>query len=65
MKLRKYLKWIRQYRWTLDKGGIDWLLLDERGIFLCSIIIQHPGPKEVLASSVQKTERLLKERGLI
>ena len=63
MKLSDYLAWIRQYDWTLKKGHKDWNLLDEKGNFKCSIIVSHPGPKEVVAISVKKTERKLRERG--
>lgn len=65
MKLKDYLRWIRRYGWSLRKGKIDWILFDAAGTQVCSIIIQHPGPKEVVAHSVQKTERELKRRGLI
>ena len=65
MKLRQYLKWIRRYSWSLHKSKMDWALRDERGNFVCSIIVQHPGPKEVVARSVHRTEQELKKRNLI
>ena len=51
---------------SLEKAGIDWKLYDENKHFLCTIIIAH-GKKtkeEVVAYSVQKTERAFKVRGL-
>lgn len=65
LKLSQYLKWIRRYGWSLSKGKIDWILQDEHDKLVCTIIIQHPGPKEVIAHSVRKTWQKLKERGLI
>jgi hypothetical protein len=65
MKERDYLRWIRQYGWSLHKGKIDYNLFDQNGIFVCSIKIQHPGPKEVVARSVQRTKKELKARGLL
>lgn len=65
LKLDQYKRWIGRFGWTLAKGKIDWLLLDESGYFVCTIKIQHPGPQEVVAHSVRKTEQKLKERGLI
>ena len=65
LKLRQYLQWIRKYGWTLHKGKIDWSLRDRQGNFVCTIKIQHPGPKEVAARSVKLTEQELKNRNLI
>ena len=65
IKLRDYLKWIKKFGWSLHKGSIDWNLFDQNGNRVCTIKIQHPGPKEVVAPSVQKTEQKLKERGLL
>jgi hypothetical protein len=65
LKLVRYLRWIKSFGWSLDKGKIDWLLLDENGHFLCTIKVSHPGPAEVVADSVRKTEKRLKERGLL
>ena len=65
LKLSKYLQWIGRYGWKLEKGKIDWLLLDKNDNFICTIKIQHPGPKEVVASSVRKTEQRLKDRELV
>jgi hypothetical protein len=60
LKLRDYLRWISQFGWSLRKGSVDWNLVDQNGNFVCAIIIQHPGPKEVVARSVQRTEKELK-----
>ncbi len=65
LKLRDYQRWIRQYGWSLRKGSIDWNLFDQNGNFVCYIKIQHPGPKEVVADSVKRTEKELKARNLI
>jgi hypothetical protein len=65
LKLKQYLKWIGQVNWSLTKGKIDWLLLDENGNFICTIKIQHPETKDVVAHSVKKTEERMRERGLI
>ena len=65
IKLYRYIAWIRTFGWSVRRGKIDWLLLDENGNFVCTIKVQHPGPEEVVAHSVRKTERWLKERGLL
>jgi len=60
---RKYLKWAS---WDLVKGKIDYKLLDENGTYVCTIQISHSkrGKQEVIAHSVQKTEREFKFKGL-
>lgn len=62
----KYRRFIKSLGWSLEKGGIDWKLYDESGAFLCTIIIAHgkKSKEEVVAYSVQQTERLCKKRGL-
>lgn len=65
MKLKHYLSMIHQFGWRLEKGAIDWVLRDEEDNYLCTIKISHPGPREVVASSVKKTLKLLAERGYI
>lgn len=63
---KRYLQYIKTLGWKLVKGGIDWKLYDENNTFLCTIILSH-GKKtkeEVVAYSVQQTERLCKQRGL-
>ena len=52
--------------WRLTKAGIDYSLLDEKGMFVCTIKISHGKGKkrEVVAPHVQKTEKKFKERGL-
>ena len=30
-----FLRYIKMVDWTLEKGGIDWNLYDENGVFLC------------------------------
>ena len=63
MPFRKFRKWLADYGWTVEKGGIDWNVLDENGCLVCSIIRQHPGEDVVVAYSVKKVERKLRERG--
>lgn len=66
LSVKKYKQYIQSVGWSLEKAGIDWKLYDENGNFLCTIIIAH-GKKtkeEVVAYSVQKTERAFKLRGL-
>ena len=59
---RQYLKIVG---WRLDKGSIDYKLHDEDGTFLCAIKIAHgkKSKQEVVAHSVQKTEKHFKKRG--
>lgn len=61
-----YLRYLKDVKWRLEKGGIDYNLYDEKGIFVCSIKINHGQGKkrEVIAFSVHKTEKKFKERGL-
>jgi hypothetical protein len=64
MKLRDYLRWIRQYGWDLEKGSVDWKLIDEQGhVRKANIIITHPG-REVIARHVNDTRQKLEEEGL-
>ena len=60
-----YLSYLKMAGWRLVKGSIDYKLYDENGKFLCSIKIAHgkSTKKEVVAISVQKTEREFKKRG--
>ena len=61
IKLRDYKTWIRRYGWVLEKGGIDWMVVDSTGkVIIKNIIVTHPG-KEVTAFCVQKTDRIMKE----
>lgn len=66
LKLKKYLHYIREAGWSLEKAGIDWKLRNENGQMLCTIIISHGKRtnEEVVAYSVKKTENLFKERGM-
>ena len=61
-----FLKYLKLAGWELHKGGIDFNLYDETGIFICAIKIAHGKgkKKEVIAHSVHKTEQKFKERGL-
>jgi len=61
-----YLEYLKAVNWVLRKGGIDYNLYDENGIFICSIKISHGKGKkrEVAAFSVHKTKKKFKERGL-
>ena len=62
----KYKLYIKLLGWSLVKGGIDWKLYDENDDFLCTIIISHgkKAKEEIVAYSVQQTERMCKKRGL-
>jgi len=59
MKLRDYLRWIHRYGWSLEKGHVDWKLLDAQGrVLLINVIVTHPG-KEVIAKHVNATRKLI------
>ncbi|NGX62319.1 MAG: hypothetical protein K940chlam9_01816 [Chlamydiae bacterium] len=62
----EYRKYLKKLGFHLRKGGIDYNLYTESGGFLCSIKIIHSRGKkrEVSPSSVRKTEKICKERGL-
>lgn len=62
---RIFLRYIKLVGWSLKKGGIDWNLYDENDVFLCSIKIAHGKhtKEEVVAHSVNKVEKIFKERG--
>ena len=64
---KTYRKFLRIAGWDLIKGKIDYKLLDENGIYVCTVQIGHSkrGKQEVTAYSVQKTEREFKHKGLI
>jgi hypothetical protein len=63
---RTYLEYLKIVGWKLVKGSVDYNLLDDNGIFICSIKISHgkSQKREVVAFSVHKTEKKFKERGL-
>lgn len=66
MPLRVYLRHIKIVGWTLEKGGIDYNLFNEKGGLVCSIKVSHgrnTSSNEVVSVSVQKTERAFKLRG--
>jgi hypothetical protein len=66
MSQKDFKKYIEMVGWQLEKGAIDWNLYNEKGDFVCSIIIAH-GKKtktEVTAFSVHKTKKSFEERGL-
>jgi len=62
-----FLRYIKLIGWSLEKGGIDWNLYDQNGDFLCSIKIAHGKntKEEVVAYSINKTEKIFKEKGLL
>lgn len=62
---RKYLAFLKLVGWGLEKSGIDYNLVDDKGHFLCAIKIIHAKGKkrEVSATSIRKTEQEFKERG--
>jgi hypothetical protein len=59
---KAYRKFLKLVKWDLVKGKIDYKLLDENGIYICTIQISHSkqGKQEITAYSVQKTEREFK-----
>lgn len=61
-----FFQYIKLVNWKIEKGGIDWNLYDENSVFLCSIKIAHGKntKEEVVAYSVNKTEKIFKEKGL-
>lgn len=66
LPLRTYLKYLKAVKWKLEKGGIDYNLQNESGGFICSIKVSHgrnTSSNEVVAISVQKTEKAFKIRG--
>ena len=62
---RTYLAFLKLVGWRLDKGGMDYKLIDGEGHFLCAIKIMHAKgrKREVSAVSVRKTENEFKVRG--
>lgn len=63
---KTYRRYLKAAGWSLVKGKIDYKLLDENKIYVCTIQISHSkrGKQEVTAYSVQKTEREFKFKGL-
>lgn len=61
-----YLGHLKIVGWSLKKGGIDYNLYDDKGVFMCTIKISHGKGKkrEVVAFAVNKTEKKFKEKGL-
>ena len=65
MPTKKYLQYLKEAGWTLEKGGIDWSLKNPEGKYMCSIKIAH-GKKqknEVVGASVRKTEKAFTAKG--
>jgi len=62
---RKYIALLKLVGWSLEKGGVDYNLLDEKRHFLCAIKIEHAKgrKREISAASIRKTEGEFKERG--
>ena len=65
MPVKIYKQYIKTAGWSLVKAGIDWKLLNEKGQMLSTIIIAHGKNtnEQVIAFSVQKTEKLFKSKG--
>jgi hypothetical protein len=66
MSLRTYLRYLKAVGWTLEKGGIDYNLYNENGGLVCSVKVSHgknTTSNEVVAHSVNKTEKAFIERG--
>ncbi len=66
LEVRTYTKYLRLEGWRLEKGSVDWCLLDKNDAFVCAIKIAHGKrtKEEVVAYSVHKTEQEFKKRGL-
>lgn len=66
LPVKIFEKIIKSVNWKLEKGKIDWNLYNEKGDFVCSIIISHgkKAKSEITAFSVQKVKKSFKERGL-
>lgn len=64
LKVKTYAGYIKLVGFSLEKGGVDWNLYDEKGNFLCSIKIAHGKrtKQEVVSNSVQKQKRFSKKR---
>ena len=65
LKEKDYRKYLKMIGWELEKGHIDYKLLDEKGQFLCTIKIAHSknGEKGVIPDSVKKTEKEFAKKG--
>ena len=65
MEESTYRGYLKLVGWCLEKGGIDYSLFDENGVFVCTIKIIHGKGKkrEVAAFSVNKTSKKFKEKG--
>jgi hypothetical protein len=66
LPIKKFKKYIEAVGWKLDKGSVDWNLYNDKGDFVCSIIIAHGKntKSEVTAFSVHKTKKAFEEREL-
>ncbi len=67
MDEREFRRLIRIVGWSLVKSGWDYSLLNEDGIYMCSIKITHGKNTkggEVIPHCVKKTERIFREEGL-
>lgn len=66
LPIKKFQKYIQTVNWILEKGAVDWNLYNDKGDFVCSIIISHGKntKSEITAFSVHKTKKAFEERGL-
>ena len=66
MPEKEFRQYIKLVGWNLLKGGTDWNLYNEKGNFVCVIVIAHGKNTEkgVKAYSVDKTKKAFKEAGL-
>lgn len=66
MSPRDFKRYLSLVNWSLEKGGMDWSVFDDKGIYVCTIQISHGNTKqEVPAFSVRKVEKEFKKRDLI
>lgn len=66
MKRRDFETWINGFGWSIQKAGSgDWKVLDQNGQTRIPFLkITHPG-NEIPAPFVKKTEKALKDAGLL
>ena len=65
MSPKDFKHYLKLAGWRLEKSSVDWSVFDENDEYVCTVIISHGNTKqEVVAHSVNKVEKIFKERGL-
>lgn len=41
LPIKKFKRYVQEVGWVLSKGSVDWNLYNDKGDFICSIIISH------------------------